>query len=125
LKEHFMDHKNPVPRILVAVGIAAVSVLVALTLPVGGSLTRPGTAEAGHAECFDYWQHSGHTDVNHIRWWHCHGESQSMGWYFTRVHICGDSGTLHGVTVRHNHNPQGPLWSSDGHDHGDGDNEGC
>jgi hypothetical protein len=103
--------------------VVFVMVVTAVTVAVPGGVTQPEKAQAHHLSCFDFWQHSGHTDTQHIRWWHCHDMRQvpAIGTR-ARVHICGTSGTLHGVTVFHTWNGQ---WSTDDHAHGDGSNEGC
>jgi len=68
--------------------------------------------------CRDFWRHSGHTD--RVRWYHCHRTSDP---YVKRVHICGVSGTLHGITVAQF--PDG-VWlrNSSTHRHDVG-GEGC
>jgi hypothetical protein len=59
-----------------------------------GSASQSNVAAAAVPSCEDFWRHSGHTD--RVRWYHCHGTSDP---YVKRVHICGVSGTLHGITV--------------------------
>lgn len=94
-----------------------------LTLkPISPANDDPGTANpntgqpriaAAVPSCRDFWRHSGHT--TRVRWYHCHRTSSP---YVKRVHICGRSGTLHGVTVaqfpgnawlrrNHRHDPHG------------------
>lgn len=76
-------------------------------------------AAAAAPSCRDFWQHSGHTD--RVRWYHCHPTNPSDP-YVKRVHICGVSGTLHGITVA---NLNG-AWvrNEDTHRHDPG-GEGC
>jgi hypothetical protein len=103
--------------------IAASIAITAFTLAVPRGVAQPEKAEANHLSCYDFWQHSGHTDTRFIQWWHCH-DMRTVAAIGTRarVHICGDSGTLHGVTVFHTWNG---AWSTDDHAHGDGNSEGC
>jgi hypothetical protein len=44
--------------------------------------------------CWHYWINSGHTD--NVRWYHCHDTAYANE---KRVHICGYSGYLHGISV--------------------------
>jgi hypothetical protein len=95
------------------------------TLIIQGSAVRPDAAQA-HVSCEDYWQHSGH--VEGAVWYHCHNW---QSWYDgdevtqARVHICGASGVLHGIDVRHVHRYLAPdRWETEDHAH-DGHGEGC
>jgi hypothetical protein len=100
--------------------------LIASLILVGGSFLWPGMAVA-HADCDDFWRHSEHTD--RAQWHHCHDWQTypSGGGTITqaRVHICGFSGTLHGITVGHVHREVIPSkWVTGGHAHDEG-GEGC
>ncbi len=66
--------------------------------------------------CYQFWRHSGHTD--RVRWYHCHSTSSA---YTKRVHICGNSGYLHGISVASL--PDG-VWLRARHRHDRG-GEGC
>lgn len=66
--------------------------------------------------CRSFWRHSGHT--TRVRWYHCHRTSDP---FVKRVHICGKSGTLHGVTVAQF---PGNVWLRNNHRHARG-GEGC
>lgn len=90
-------------RFLIALLVAAVATVGVFTF---GAVS--GAAHSGHAHaakvskkkprahvsmlCWQAFNVSGHT--SNVRWWHCHGTSPTL-----RVHICGYSGTLHGITV--------------------------
>ena len=66
--------------------------------------------------CDSAWRHSGHTA--NVNWYHCHPTVDSPE--VVRVHICGYSGTLHGIYVGiYTHE-----WQTAGHKHDDG-GEGC
>lgn len=71
---------------------------------------------AAQPSCRQFWQHSDHT--TRVRWYHCHATSDP---YVKRVHICGVSGTLHGVSVAQF--PDG-VWLRANHRHDVG-GEGC
>ncbi len=94
--------------------LAAVSAAMVFSLP--GGIVQPDQAQA-HTSCYDAWRNSGHTA--NVRWYHCHGWTTVDGDDVqTRVHICGYSGTLHGITVRHHHVSWGrDFWSSTNHAH--------
>lgn len=93
---------------------------------VGGPV-GPGTA-AAHTDCNDFWRHSGHTE--NARWHHCHdwltyGDGLGGTITLARVHVCGGSGTLHGITVSHHHRAGWwDSWSTSAHAHDPG-GEGC
>jgi hypothetical protein len=117
----------PVRRGLLAAVLTLVAT-VAVYAVIAGGASRPETASA-HQSCYDLWQHSGHTA--NVRWYHCHSwttYSDNAGGSFTqaRVHICGYSGYLHGVTVAHHHRDL--IWDTytdavnHAHDYG---GEGC
>ena len=101
--------------------IAAVTAVMGFGLP--GGVAQPDPAQA-HTSCYDFWRQSGHTA--NVRWYHCHNWTTVDGDDVqTRVHICGYSGTLHGVTVRHHHRDNWfDFWSSTAHAH-DYHGEGC
>jgi hypothetical protein len=44
--------------------------------------------------CYEYFVKSAHTE--NVRWYHCHDTQYSNK---KRVHICGRSGWLHGITI--------------------------
>ncbi len=108
------------PRRLTLLALAAV---IAFGFVVPGGVVQPDQAQA-HTSCFDFWKNSGHTA--RAQWHHCHdfrivdGDDVQA-----RVHICGYSGTLHGITVRHHHrNVLWDFWSrTDARD--DPGGEGC
>jgi hypothetical protein len=110
----------------VRIAVLLTAMVAAFSLGVGGPV-RPVPAEA-HADCTDFWQHSGHTD--NVRWYHCHdwltyGDGLGGSITVARVHICGYSGTLHGITVLHHHRAGRPDdWSTSTHAHDSG-GEGC
>lgn len=90
---------------------------------VGASSASPSDVSASQSNvaaalpsCRDFWLHSGHTD--RVRWYHCHSTNDP---YVKRVHICGVSGTLHGITVAEF--PDG-VWLTNDHRHDIG-GEGC
>ena len=58
------------------------------------------------------------TAARRVRWYHCHATSSPLT---KRVHICGDSGTLHGISVTSR--PDG-HWPRTRHRHDRG-GEGC
>jgi hypothetical protein len=101
--------------------------MVAVFSFITGGPVRPDTA-AAHTSCYDFWRHSGHTD--NVRWYHCHNwetYSDNAGGSITqaRVHICGYSGTLHGITVGHHHKDAWfDSYATGGHAHDVG-GEGC
>lgn len=82
-------------------------ILIAMVFSIAGvasyytytNVLVPRTAQAYHygASCFDLWRHSGHTD--NVRWYHCHNFNSNGSAWTARVHICGYSGWLHGITV--------------------------
>lgn len=82
------------------------------------SAAQPDAAEAARPTptCSQFWSHSGHTD--RVRWYHCHSTDSPL---IKRVHICGYSGTLHGISVTSV--PDG-HWRRDRHKHDRG-GEGC
>jgi hypothetical protein len=82
----------------------------------GTSNASPSTVRAAAPTCYQFWQHSGHTA--RTVWYHCHDTSDP---YVKRVHICGESGTLHGITVAQF--PDG-VWLTNDHRHDPG-GEGC
>ncbi len=102
------------------------TIVAAFAFVVGGPV-RPDSA-AAHTDCDDFWRHSGHTD--NARWHHCHDwitYGDGMGGSITRarVHICGYSGTLHGITVGHHHiSGWWDSWDTSAHAHDVG-GEGC
>jgi len=104
-----------------ALGLAAVAVTIGASGLIGGGSAAALDSSANRSEsdvpsyvsgyqpdragpsddvgiaytCYEFWAWSGHTD--RVRWYHCHGYH---GFYNARrVHICGVSGYLHGVTV--------------------------
>ncbi len=108
-------------RRLALLGVAG-AMLLSLVMP--GGFAQPERAQA-HSSCYDAWQNSGHTARAHS--YHCHGWATVDGDDVqTRVHICGLSGTLHGVTVRHHHVGYfgRDFWSSTDEHHDPG-GEGC
>jgi hypothetical protein len=112
-------------RVVLVVLLLTVATVTAYSSMKGGAV-RPESALA-HQDCHDFWQHSGHTA--NARWYHCHNWQnlpyQDGSQTLTRVHICGYSGTLHGVTVGHIHRPWFPdRWESGDHAHDVG-GEGC
>jgi hypothetical protein len=89
-----------ISRVRLALAAAAFPVLGMLTsMPastaapahVGG--VQPATTAA--PTCRDYWLNSGHTA--NVDWYHCHTITNRPN--SRRVHICGLSGILHGITV--------------------------
>jgi len=78
----------------------------------------PSNVAAALPSCRDFWLHSGHRD--RVRRYHCHATSPSNP-HVKRVHICGVSGTLHGITVAEF--PDG-AWVTNNHRHDVG-GEGC
>jgi hypothetical protein len=110
-------------RALRAALLVTVATIAAFSF-AGGGVLRPDSAEA-HRNCYDFWQHSGHVD--NTRWYHCHNwRTTSDGTQdLARVHICGYSGTLHGITVGHIHQWAWPdRWATADHAHDVG-GEGC
>jgi hypothetical protein len=104
--------RKPIRFALASVGALAVAL-------VPGSVLSSGTASAA-TSCYAFWRHSGHTD--NVRWYHCHDNRTVPGiGDRARVHICGFSGTLHGITVFHDIRDN---WSTDNHAHDVG-GEGC
>lgn len=107
------------------VGLWVTVASVAAFSLIGGGAVLPDSA-AAHRNCDDFWWHSGaaHTTDN-VRWWHCHDWRTISGQDIARVHICGYSGTLHGVTVGHIHRSVlWDLWGTAEHAHDVG-GEGC
>jgi hypothetical protein len=72
--------------------------------------------QAAQPSCYQFWRHSGHTA--RVRWYHCHATSSA---YTKRVHICGYSGILHGISVA---SLPGGTWLRARHRHDPG-GEGC
>ncbi|HEY0641540.1 MAG TPA: hypothetical protein VGD67_28255 [Pseudonocardiaceae bacterium] len=66
--------------------------------------------------CYEYWIKSAHT--TNYKWYHCHDTQYSNK---KRVHICGNSGYLHGITITIYSSGN---WDADNHAH-DYDGEGC
>jgi hypothetical protein len=66
--------------------------------------------------CYEYWVKSAHTE--NVRWYHCHDTQYSNR---KRVHICGHSGWLHGITITIY---SGGNWEAANHAH-DFDGEDC
>ena len=114
-----------VKRIYLSLAVMLAITIGAYSLVITGNAMQPEAAQA-HQSCEDYWQHSGH--VENARWYHCHNwESYYTGDEVTRarVHICGDTGALHGIYVEHIHRwMAGDRWNSYAHSH-DGGGEGC
>jgi hypothetical protein len=61
---------------------------------VSSASAAQSTAARPAPACFEFWLHSGHRD--RVRWYHCHSTNSP---YSNRVHICGNSGILHGINV--------------------------
>jgi hypothetical protein len=109
-------HRSNRSQIRVVLAIVA-AMAFALAIPF---IATPERAEAGHLNCGDFFRHSGHTD--RARWHHCHDMRTVPGiGSRARVHICGVSGTLHGITVFHDIHAN---WSRQDHAHDPG-GEGC
>lgn len=102
-------------RVRLAV-IGAVVATVGMFGFADASNVTPSTVGQAAPSCYQFWQHSGHTE--HYRWYHCHPTSDP---YVKRVHICGKSGYLHGITVAQF--PDG-VWLTNNHRHDFG-GEGC
>ena len=83
---------------------------------VSSPSAAPATAARPAPTCAQFWRHSGHTE--RVRWYHCHATSSPLT---KRVHICGDSGTLHGISVT---SRPGGHWPRTNHRHDRG-GEGC
>jgi hypothetical protein len=99
--------------------LVAISMLAAMLVPsIGGismaSASTPTTTAA--LTCEDYWLNSGHTA--NVDWYHCHRIPNRPN--SRRVHICGLSGILHGITVTIS--STGITTSDHAHDPG---GEGC
>jgi hypothetical protein len=60
----------------------------------GSTSVAQSTAARAQPSCAQFWRFSGHTD--RVRWYHCHSTSSA---FTKRVHICGYSGVLHGISV--------------------------
>lgn len=106
-----------VPLVMVLVVITAAS-LVGLDGAGSAGAAQPDAAEAARPTptCSQFWSHSGHTD--RVRWYHCHSTDSPLT---KRVHICGYSGTLHGISVTSRSDGR---WPRDRHKHDRG-GEGC
>ncbi len=98
--------------------LLAVATLAVVAAPavIGGGAIAPQVAQA-HVSCYDFWRSSGHT--TNVRWYHCHSWTNIYNGLATkaRVHICGYSRTLHGISVTHNHEGWGDYRrGSDAHE---------
>ena len=111
------------PRRLVLLGVAAV---MAFGFVVPGGVLHPEQAQA-HNDCYDFWKNSGHT--KYAQWYHCHDfravDPDRQADTVARVHICGYSGKLHGITVRHHHVRWGGDFYSRTNAREDLGGEGC
>ena len=85
-------------------------------LGAGSTSAAQSTAARAQPSCAQFWRFSGHTD--RVRWYHCHSTSSA---YTKRVHICGYSGVLHGISVV---SLPGGNWFRTRHRHDRG-GEGC
>lgn len=74
--------------------VIAVTTAASLIGPSSASATQSNATRAAQPSCYQFWRVSGHTA--RVRWYHCHSTSSA---FTKRVHICGYSGTLHGVSV--------------------------
>jgi hypothetical protein len=114
-------------RILVAALLVAAATVGAYSVVIKDSAVRPAAAQA-HQSCADFWANSGHTA--NVVFYDCHNwtnaDCSPNDCTTARVHICGTSGTLHGIYVQHVHRPlAGDIYQTIGpHSHDPG-GEGC
>jgi hypothetical protein len=110
--------RRPVMRPVRLAMVLAMTTAASLVSFAGVSSTSAAqsTARQPPPPCAVFWRHSGHTD--RAQWFHCHATSSP---YTKRVHICGYSGVLHGISVASL--PDG-IWLRARHRHDRG-GEGC
>lgn len=101
-----------------ASSLSPITLALGALVAAGVSVAQPAQSAARQPPppCAQFLRFSGHTD--RVRWYHCHSTSSA---YTKRVHICGDSGTLHGISVVSL--PDG-IWFRTKHRHDRG-GEGC
>lgn len=77
--------------VLVATTAASLASVIG---PSSASAAQVSAARAAQPSCYQFWRVSNHTE--RVRWYHCHPTSSA---FTKRVHICGYSGILHGISV--------------------------
>jgi hypothetical protein len=108
--------RRPVMRHVRRAMVLAMTTAAGLVSLVGVSSTSAAPSIRAQPPCAQFWRFSGHTD--RVQWYHCHPTSSA---YTKRVHICGYSGVLHGISVV---SLPGGNWFRTRHRHDRG-GEGC